>query len=337
VRLGIKPTVDFAFKKIFGTPENVPILLALVNAVLQLRDPLVDVEILNPFSYQDFEDDKLIVLDIRARDAAGRWLNIEMQVSVYPGLLQRLAYYACALYVDQLQAGEHYTRLRPAISIGLLKQKLFLDTPAAHHRFRLVDPEHRRELPESIEVHTLELTKYNLDEATISTASAMEQWAFFFLRADRYESTRLRQLLPGEAFQRAITVLETIAAKTEDRHMYDQREKAQRDYQWALDSVREEGWEQGREEGLELGRKEGLELGRQAGLERGLELGRDQGLEAGRHQGMETGTLVGKIQLLQQLLGEACWSTADLSHRSLEELNSLQTKLQQRLRRRENG
>ena len=114
MRPGIQPTVDFAFKKIFGTPENAPFLLGLANAVLQLRDPLVDVEILNPFSYQEFQDDKLIVLDIRARDTVGRWLNIEMQASVYPGLLQRLAYYACSMYVDQLQAGQHYTRLRPA-------------------------------------------------------------------------------------------------------------------------------------------------------------------------------------------------------------------------------
>ena len=76
MRLGIKPTVDFAFKKIFGTPENVPILLGLVNAVLQLREPLVDVEILNPFSYREFEDDKLIVLDIRARNLHGRQLAL---------------------------------------------------------------------------------------------------------------------------------------------------------------------------------------------------------------------------------------------------------------------
>jgi predicted transposase/invertase (TIGR01784 family) len=340
MRLGIRPTVDFAFKKIFGTPENVPILLGLVNAVLQLRDPLVDVEILNPFSYQEFQNDKLIVLDIRARDAAGRWLNIEMQVSVYPGLLQRLAYYACALYVDQLQLGQHYTRLRPAISISLLNQVLFSDTPAAHHRFRLVDPEHRRQLPESIEVHTVELTKYNLEEATISTAPAIGQWAFFFLRADRYEPARLRELLPGEPFQRAITALETIAAKTEDRQMYDQREKAQRDYQWALDSVREEGWEKGREEGLERGREEGLERGREEGLERGREEGLERGLELGRDQGLELGRregLVGTIQLLRQLMSEEEGSTSDLRQRSLEELTALQTELQQRLRRRENG
>jgi hypothetical protein len=95
------------------------------------------------------------------------------------------------------------------------------------------------EIPDSIEVHTVELTKYNLQEATISSAPEIEQWAFFFLFADRYEPERLRELLPGIEFQQAISVVEAIAAKTEDRMMYDQRLKAQRDYQWGLDSARQ--------------------------------------------------------------------------------------------------
>jgi len=76
--LGIKPTVDFAFKKIFGSPENAPVLIGLLNAILDFPRPIVGVEILNPFSYQDFADDKLIVLDIRARDSDGRSLNVEI-------------------------------------------------------------------------------------------------------------------------------------------------------------------------------------------------------------------------------------------------------------------
>jgi hypothetical protein len=51
------------------------------------------------------------VLDIRARDSAGRWLNIEMQVSIFAGLLQRLVYYACTMYVDQLKSGGSYADL----------------------------------------------------------------------------------------------------------------------------------------------------------------------------------------------------------------------------------
>ena len=293
--LGIKPTVDFAFKKIFGSPENVPVLIGLLNAILRLPNPIVHVEILNPFSYQEFADDKLIVLDIRARDSAGRWLNIEMQVSVFTGLLQRLVYYACSLYVDQLDAGQNYADLRPAISICLLNKILFRDAPAPHHRFRLADPEHGMEISDSVEVHTVELTKYNLEEETICEASAIEQWAFFFLYADRHEPERLRELLPGVEFQQAISVVEAIAAKTEDRLMYDQREKAQRDYQWGLDSAREEGRQEGRQEG----------------------------------------SLAGKIQLLQQLLGEESSSTESLLDFPMDELSRLLADLQQRLRSRD--
>ncbi len=161
----------------------------------------------------------------------------------------------------------------------------------------------------------MELTKYNLQEATISAAPAIEQWAFFFLFADRYESGRLRELLPGVEFQQAISVVEAIAARTEDWMMYDQRLKAQRDYQWGLNSARQEGLEEG--------------------LEKGREKGREEGLEKGREEGMEKGEVVGKIQLLQELLGDELTSAADLRKLAIDELSTMLGELQQRLRSRE--
>lgn len=296
--LGIKPIVDFAFKKIFGSPENSQALIGLLNAILELPQPITEVEILNPFNYQEFAEDKLIVLDVRARDAVGRNLNIEMQVSVYEGLLQRLTYYACSLYVDQLVAGENYGTLRPAISICLLNKVLFRDTTQPHHGFRMLDSASGRLLENSVEVHTVELTKYNLDETTTATASPIEQWAFFLLRAHEYDPDRLRKLLPAVEFDQAISVVETIASKTEDRAMYDQREKAQRDYEWALAGAQEEG------------RKEGLE------------------------KGLEKGVLAGQIQALQQVLGNEQSSLEDLQKYSPDQLSAMLSALQERVRTR---
>jgi hypothetical protein len=54
-------------------------------------------------------------------------------------------------------------------------RKLFRDVSAPHHRFRLADPEHETEISDSIEVHTVELTKYNLSEETICEATDIEQ------------------------------------------------------------------------------------------------------------------------------------------------------------------
>jgi len=94
--------------------------------------------------------------------------------------------------------------------------------------------------------------------------------------------------------------------KKVDRIMYEQRERAQRDYLWTLESARREA----REEGHEVGRQEGREEGRQEGL------------------------AVGKIQLLQQLLGEDVSSEEDLLAQDPAALSAMLSDLQERLRSR---
>ena len=234
------------------------------------------------------------MLDVRCRDSAGRSLNVEMQVSVQVGLLERLVYYACSMYVDQLEAGKNYAQARSAISICLVNERIFRDSEQRHHRFQMVDLESRRELSDAIEVHTVELPKYNLDEATISRASKLDQWVFLLLRAHRYAPERLKQLLPHPEFHQAIETLETIAAKTEDRQMYNQREKALRDYEWTLAGALEKGREEGRDAGIEFG----------------------------------------KIQILQELLGDAVTTVSELQATSSAELASLLSSLQERMRNR---
>jgi predicted transposase/invertase (TIGR01784 family) len=123
-----------------------------------------------------------------AETTAGRWLNVEMQISAYGGILERLVYYACSMYVDQLTVGGNYSFANPAISICLLGHPLFRDTEQAHHRFQMLDTASGRVLENAIEVHTVELTKYNLDEATIATRPKLEQWVFLLLHAQDYDS-----------------------------------------------------------------------------------------------------------------------------------------------------
>lgn len=302
--IGVKPTVDFAFKKIFGSPENAVSLIALLNAILDLPEPITDVEIKNPFKPQEFAGDKLVVLDVKAKDTSGRFLNIEMQVTVHPGLLSRLVYYACSMYVEQLRRGNEYAALRPAISICLLSQNLFPQGEAPHHRFQLIDKLSGRRLEEGIEVHTVELLKYTMQQESIVESDPIEQWAFFLLFADQFDAISLRRLLPKIEFQQAITVIEAIAAKEEDRTMYDQRMKAQLDYKWVMESVR----------------REGLEEGRQAGLQEGLQEGRQEGM------------MIGAVQTLQRLLGDDVSAADEIAKLSKDELDALLDELQERLR-----
>ncbi len=96
----------------------------------------------------------------------------------------------------------------------------------------------------------MELKKYDLAAETINGGSKIEHWAFFFLCAANYDQEELAALLPGIEFAKAISVIELIARKTEDRTMYDDREKARRDRQWMTQSI-EQARKLGREQGLE--------------------------------------------------------------------------------------
>ncbi len=155
----------------------------------------------------------------------------------------------------------------------------------------MIDKPSGRALSNAIEVHTVELTKYDFYEATITTASRLEQWAFLLLHARKYDAMRLKELLLGIEFEQAIATIEIISVKTEDRNMYNEREKAQRDYEWALSGARE--------------------------------------------QGIEVGKLSGKIQTLQELLGDPVSPDSELLGSDREKLKTLLATLQNRIRNRD--
>src|SRR5271157_5993790 len=109
--LGIRPINDFAFKKIFGTAENRVALISLLNAILEPKSPIVEVALENPFNPQDFKDDKLSILDVKAVDGVGAIYDIEMQLAIFEGLTKRIVFYGCDLYAGQLKAGDDYAAL----------------------------------------------------------------------------------------------------------------------------------------------------------------------------------------------------------------------------------
>ena len=117
MKIGIRAWIDFAFRKIFGKRGNEICLISLLNAVLDLIVPVVAVEFLNPFSFKDFADDKLICVDVKATDALGRIFIVEVQIVVLASFAKRATYYATKSYSDQLQAGEGYGSLKATYSV----------------------------------------------------------------------------------------------------------------------------------------------------------------------------------------------------------------------------
>jgi predicted transposase/invertase (TIGR01784 family) len=247
--IGIRPINDFAYKKIFGSPANKLALISLLNAILDLQSPVVDLTLENPYNFQDFLDDKLSILDIKATDQTGAIYSIEMQLSIFTGLVQRIVFYGCEVYAGQLKAGEDYTSLNPVYSICLIDGIIWLDSTKVHHAFRLTDSESSRTLAGTLEIHTLEFGRYNLKARDLVNASLLQQWIYWLLHAHEYESEELLRLFPQPAIQLATQTIVRIAEITEDKTMYDAREKAIRDRQWALNASFRDGVIEGKIEG----------------------------------------------------------------------------------------
>ncbi|MEQ1830101.1 MAG: Rpn family recombination-promoting nuclease/putative transposase [Pirellula sp.] len=223
-KIGIRAWIDFAFKKIFGKPGNEICLIGLLNSILELTHTIVSVVILNPFSFKDFEDDKLVCVDVKATDQNGRVFIVEVQIVVHDSFAQRALYYGCRGYSDQLQTGHGYSQLKATYSVCLLMRNLWIDG-RLHHHYRLVERTTGEVLPNSIEIHTIELSKYNGTPATVTASSELEQWCYWIKHSHEHTAEELQELLPGLAFLRATAELRDIQMKTEEREMYDLRQK----------------------------------------------------------------------------------------------------------------
>lgn len=217
----IDPQVDFACKMMLGSPEHPSVTIHFLNSMVPLQVPVVEVEILNPIVGKERTEEKVIVLDVLARDRLGRLFNIEMQTRLPLAFSNRLLLYNCKNYVRQLRSGEEYEDLCPAISICILDRRLFPETPQFpnqgwHHSFRLRCDQ----------------------DATLVMSDDLET---------------LGGILTEEPFQEALGVLEMISKTPEDYQYYEDRLKSIRDERWLLRSARLEGEKLGEERGVKLG------------------------------------------------------------------------------------
>lgn len=83
--IDIDPKVDYAFKRLFGSESTRSVLINVIDSVLEPAPAhrIIDLELLNSFNPKEALDDKLSILDVKARDQSGRQFNVEMQMLAY--------------------------------------------------------------------------------------------------------------------------------------------------------------------------------------------------------------------------------------------------------------
>jgi predicted transposase/invertase (TIGR01784 family) len=245
---------------LFGSPRNNDILTAFLQAALPLPgDDYAEITLLNPFSENDYLGEKVSILDIRARTATGKLLDIEIQVKNHAAMRERIVFYLAKMLTGQMSEGDPYTQLKPAICILITDFVLVTENSLYHNCYRLRDSRTQSEFTDLVEINTLELPKLP------SEADGSKLWAWLeFLKADSKE--RMEMLAEKNPdVKKAIVRLAELSADEKAQMLYEARLKAERDAQAYQEDARRLGLAEGRAEG----RAEGQAEGRTEGLAEG--------------------------------------------------------------------
>jgi predicted transposase/invertase (TIGR01784 family) len=248
----IDPKVDCVFKTLFGSEDHSELLIDFLNALLgdELPAPVTAVDILNPYNERETLDDKLTIVDVKARDAQRRLFQVEIQLLVFPELSTRILYAWADLYSQQLQSGQDYSELQPTYTIWLLDQTLFTARAEYAHRFTLRD-ELGRGLLDHGSIRLFELSKFAVERVETDT----ERWLAFLKDGERLDPDHLPEWMHSPIMRHAMSTLNAFSEKERDYHRYQSRQEAlrqQRAIQRALEAERQakETALQAREEAL---------------------------------------------------------------------------------------
>lgn len=225
----VNPRVDLAFKKIFGVEENKDLLISLINSIVTKEDQVKEVTLLNPYNPKSFLNDKLSVLDIKAKGESGKMFNIEIQVTDEANYDKRALYYWAKLYVGQLKEGSRYSELNKTIGIHILNFTGITNIDKYHNIFRLKEDETGLKYFEDIELHTIELNKFadnikeELSDIVKKVKNALDIWVAFLTRNDLLNKDKLPKELNSKELKKALNVLEVINLSDEEREEYENR------------------------------------------------------------------------------------------------------------------
>lgn len=273
----INPTTDFAFKKIFGSPESADILLSFLNAVLGFESPyrIQSVVIQDPYIPPAIKGMKDSFVDVRATDELGKQYIIEMQVCPVMSFEQRVLYNACKKYAGQIKKGDDYRLLNDVIALTVTDFLMFEHADTVS-KFKLRD-ESGRDYSDDLELIFVELPKFQKSEAEL--VNLFDKWCYFLKHAQNLD--HVPEVLANEsAIDHAFSIANRAQLSEKEQEMQERREMYIQDQRGAIEKALFDG----EKRGVEQGREQGIEIGKELGIEIGKEQGRQEGEAIGAHK-----------------------------------------------------
>jgi predicted transposase/invertase (TIGR01784 family) len=258
----IDPCNDWAFKRIFGSKESEPVLLAFLNDLLHGGRPIIQsVKIIDPYLPSQVLNLKDTSVDVRAMLQDETEILIEMQMFPISNYRERALFNGAKCLVSQLGRGTRYEEIRPVTLITVADCFLLPETDRWLNHYTLRERHSGDDWPaHGLELVFIELPKVNLPE--LSVRNAMHDWLAFLKNAQTWHS--IPRAVTHPAVREALRMARFDSLSPNEHKNMNARQLYRADQRNMLRYARTEG----RQEGVAEGRKEGMQQGMQQGMHR---------------------------------------------------------------------
>jgi predicted transposase/invertase (TIGR01784 family) len=241
---------------IFGAEENKDILIDLLKSILKLPDNDFEIiEILNPYSINDYHNDRTVIYDIKIKTKNEKLIDIEIQLLNKTGMLKRILYYGSKMIASQMKKGDsNFDIIKQSVAIFIIDFILFEEDNRYHHSSHLRDDYDLEILTKDLEINVLELPKLpDKDDS-----SKLWKW-LKFLKSDRIDESLEIIAKENKYILKAVEVVKRLSKDPKSRMIYEARLKEVWDknseVDFAIKKGKMEGKIEGKIEGLQEGEK----------------------------------------------------------------------------------
>ncbi len=254
---------DYAFNQLFGKPERVDILMALLNALLrpETGQGMVAIDIRSSEISPSSRSGKGKRLDIYVHTEGGERINLEIQVGRQRKMPKRTLLYWSGLYEAQAMAGMDCGQPKRTITINIVNFVMLPSTARYHTSYHVNEDEERFELTNALGIYLIELPRFRRSYRHDLGAAAKDRLGRWLLLLDAAKNMQIRKALEGiamvdSAMDHALRVCEEISRDPEHYAEYLSRRKALLDELSQVRSAERRGLEKGLKEELDKGTRE---------------------------------------------------------------------------------
>ena len=244
----LNPKNDYVFKRLFGSVGNETITKNLLSCILQQN--ITDVQLdCNPILEKNLLDDKVGILDIKAKIDNTTNVDIEMQVTDHKNIEKRILFYLSKMYTKTIKKSQDYNSLEKCIAILISNYNIDIikNIPKYITKWNIREEEYQKiVLTDVMEIYIIEINKFK-DYKEKSNHNSLNSWIEFI------ESPEVVDMSNKE-IRKAKKVLEEISQDEHEQYLAELREK----YIMDQKAIEDAGYDKGLKAGLEQGITHGI-------------------------------------------------------------------------------